>query len=141
RLVRAAEPTGDAEPAALALHPPAHAYEAIGEQMQPLLRRDAGEIADGQRWAVVERALAAVAFQVESGIHDFDPLSHYAQVVCHEVGVVAARGDEAGRRRAVRADERDRLLPMRGWQRVEKNVVALQIGPHWHAEPLLDLGN
>src|SRR5262245_47015907 len=109
--------------------------------MQSLLRCDAGEVADGERRDGFELARPAVALKVQSRMNDFDPLAVDAEVAGHEIGVVAAGGNEPGRSRAVLTDERDRLLAVRSRKCIEEDVIALEIRHDRHAEPAFDLGD
>ena len=75
------------------------------EYVQSLLGTDAGEIADREWSAVDTRPRVAKAFQVEPGMDDVDAFAWQAEVACHEVGIIMARGDEAHEILAIGADE------------------------------------
>ena len=125
-FMRLAQPAGDAQPAALAPGVGPQQSKRLGQDVQPFFRTDPGEVADRERPAVARRPRPTVAAQVQSRIDDVDALARDGQVLRHEVGVVAARSDEAVDLAAVFADQLERLRPERLRQRVEKNVVALE---------------
>ena len=95
RPVLRAEPAGGAEPARRRGRHFPQTDERLREGVQPLLRGDAGEVADGVRRLGALGARAAVAFEAQPGVDGRDLFARQAEIRGHEVGVERARGDEA----------------------------------------------
>ena len=129
-----AEPAGDVQPASRRAGRLFEQLERLGQDVQSLLRTDAGEVADGEG-PLPFGARPAVAGEVQAGMDDVDALARNAEIVGHEVGVVGGGGDEAVDLAAVLADQRQATAAVRLRQRFEKDVVALQRAQHRHAQP------
>ena len=113
--------------------------ERRGQRVQTLFGTDAGKITDRVGSSVSRRARAAVAGQVQAGIHYVDPFARNPKVVGHEVGVVNTRGDEAIDLRAVLPDQIEALAPVRLRQRLQVNIIPLQRTQDRHVKPAFEL--
>ena len=102
----------------------AEADVGVGQHVQSLLRRDAREVADAERVAVVVPPF--VALHVDPERHDGDAGGRNLQQLRHERRAVLADRDEAVDVAHLLPDQRDRLLPIRRRQAVQEELLALQ---------------
>jgi hypothetical protein len=116
--------------------PPEHAV-GLGELMETLLGRDAGEVADDRHLA--RRAGdGTVPVEVDPERDVVDAVAGEAEIARHVVGVVPARRDEGVDRRRVLPDEGEALRPPGLAQPVQEEVVSLQRAADWTAERPLE---
>ncbi len=98
----------------------------LGQEVQALLGRDAGQVADGEGPVGLLLPRRAVPVQVDADGHGVDASAVEAEVGGHEVGVVVARRHEGVHRSRVPADQLLRLRPVPVAEAFQEEVLALE---------------